>query len=92
MKSRIGVDVQAMVETVVNAFASPCRRNSETVPGVDGVQVILNGVAAIMVEGPVIVNASWAETRNARKAPRRSVYCILLVVLQGRAPNFRLGF
>jgi hypothetical protein len=76
-----GINVQAIVATVVNAFESPCRRINDTVPGVDGAQVIWNGVPALMVEKPVIVKAFWAEARDAKPARRRDKYCILFVVI-----------
>ena len=64
---------------VVRSFELPCRRTRVTVSvvPVEGAQVMLYGVPAVIVDRLVIVNGFWAAARDARAARRRVVYCIL---------------
>ena len=65
-----GQNVLAMEATVVRSCGSPARRYTVTLSGVDGAQVMLNGVPAVIVSGPENVNAFCADTMEARATPR----------------------
>lgn len=78
----MGKHSQAIVSIVSKAVLSPCLSTNETVSvvPVDGAQVILNGVPAVMLVREVKVNGFWADARAATAARMRVVEnCILSV-------------
>lgn len=76
---------EAMVATVARAALFPCRRIKDTVSvvPVEGDQVMLNGVPAVIAVGSVTkLNGFCADASEARAAKRREVeYCIFALFL-----------
>jgi len=72
---------EAIVAIVARLLLAPCRRTKETVSvvPVDGAQVMLKGVPAVMEDKELKVKAFCAAAREARAANKKEVeYCMVV--------------